>query len=150
MIPNSTSPQLLAADGLVIRHEAGDNSGSFIAERDTCAVGSLTYRGEASGEMRIESVFVSPEARGGLIARALVEASVRWADLQNALVVAECEYARVLLQPPPVVMTSVPSGPKARRDASEVPGPATKMSFTSVSARPFKRPRASPSVTCLS
>lgn len=72
-----------------IRHE----DGSFSIQRDGRRVAELTYRLQGSDAL-IDHTFVDPSARGGTLARDLIEAAVQWARAENRKIVAVCPYVR--------------------------------------------------------
>ena len=72
-----------------VRH--GD--GSFFVERDGKRVAELTYRIEGADAV-VDHTFVDPSARGGTLARDLVEAAVQWAREENRKIVPVCPYVR--------------------------------------------------------
>ena len=93
---------------IFIRHLAADRRGEFVAESDGHQIGSLLYSRRAHSAITIERVFVVPEARGGSVARTLVEAAVALARYENASIIPLCRYARVLLRRSGISQPSVP------------------------------------------
>jgi predicted GNAT family acetyltransferase len=67
--------------------------GRFFAERDGRQVAELTYRMKGEDAV-VDHTFVDPAARGGTLARDMVEAAVQWARRENRKIVAICPYVR--------------------------------------------------------
>jgi predicted GNAT family acetyltransferase len=84
---------------ITIRQErTADGSGTFIAERDGIRIGELEYSRISDSAIAIDHVVVTPTARGGSVARTLVDAAVTLARREHAGVVPVCRYARLALR----------------------------------------------------
>lgn len=83
---------------IVVRHRSTRDAGEFVAESGGRRVGSLRYSRKADAAIVIDHVFVVPEARGGRVARTLVDAAVALARHEQAHIIPVCRYARVVLR----------------------------------------------------
>ena len=78
--------------------ESSPSDGEFVAARDGRQVGRLTYSRRDPSTLVIEYVFVVPEARGGIVGRALVDAAAAFARAHALRVASSCGYSRMGLR----------------------------------------------------
>ena len=72
--------------------------GVFTARSGGMTLGTLTYAWIGEASISIDHVVVIPQARGGRIARSLVEGVLEWARGQHVAVIPVCRYAQVVIR----------------------------------------------------
>ena len=83
-----------------IEHQRTSHGGAFAWMRDGERLGHIHYR-DAPGHVVIEHTEVGEALRGQGAGKKLVQAIVEWARAEHRPLVAECQYARSVLEKTP-------------------------------------------------
>jgi predicted GNAT family acetyltransferase len=92
MNPNDRGSAALTAKD--VEFSDNDVGGEFTIERDGQRIAEMTFLHDGPKRARFDHTFVTPELRGGGVARLLLDAAVEWARRTGIRIVPECSYVR--------------------------------------------------------
>lgn len=83
---------------MIIRRQEHGKRGAFFIEEDGKWIAEMTYYREGLRKIVIDHTAVAKSLRGKGVARALVEAAVKFARSKNLLIKPTCPFAKKVLE----------------------------------------------------